>query len=199
MHSTARPHARALCACALTLTAVLAGCSTGSKEASDADRSPSPAPTATSRASGSTTSAAAPDAAHKQAVLSAYNRMWEEQMKAYRKASDKGTDLARYASLDALGTFRLDLAHMKKAGTVVTGELGHEPSVSRLDLKAAQPTATVTDCLDLSRWETKRVKTGEGVPLPTAQPLRYRATATVQRWEGRWIVTDYIPHGDQTC
>ncbi|MFD3843747.1 hypothetical protein ACFWWC_47330 [Streptomyces sp. NPDC058642] len=132
-------------------------------------------------------------------MLRAYGRMWEEQMKAYRKASDAGTDLDHYASLDALGAFRLGLAHMKKSGTVATGELGHEPAVSKLDLEAKQPTATVTDCLDLSRWEATRVKTGEVVPLPTAQPLRYQATVTVQRWQGRWMVTDYTPHGDRTC
>lgn len=120
-------------------------------------------------------------------------------MKAYRKASDAGTHLDRYASLDALGAFRLDLAHMKKSGTVATGELWHESAVSELDLEAKQPTATVTDCLDLSGWEAKRVKTGDVVMLPTAQPLRYQATATVQRWQGRWMVTDYTPHGDRTC
>ncbi|WP_097275706.1 hypothetical protein [Streptomyces sp. TLI_55] len=181
------------------LATVLAGCSSDDGDRGDAGSSPKPAPTTAGPGADSASPAAAPDAAAKKAVLTTYGRMWEEQMKAYRKASDKGTDLARYASLDALGTFRLDLAHMKKAGTVVTGELGHTPAVSQLDLKAAQPTATVTDCLDLSRWETKRVKTGDVLPLPTAQPLRYQATATVQRWQGRWMVTDYTPHGDRTC
>ncbi|MEU5894332.1 hypothetical protein ABZ835_47270 [Streptomyces sp. NPDC047461] len=67
-----------------------AGCSTGGSDADDADSSPTPAPTATSRAAASTTPTAAPNAAEKAAVLSAYGRMWEEPMKAYRKASDAG-------------------------------------------------------------------------------------------------------------
>jgi hypothetical protein len=126
--------------------------------------------------------------------------MWVEQMKAYGKASEQGTQLTHYASLDALATFRLDLAHMRRSGVVATGSLGHTPKVTALDLHASTPTATVTDCLDLAHWQEKHVKTGQAIPLPSDQPRRYQATARVERWDGgRWMVTQYTPHGDRTC
>ncbi|MFE7859937.1 hypothetical protein [Streptomyces sp. NPDC057403] len=197
MRPTTRMRTLGLCACAVTLAGVLAACDSGKNSGEDAAAA-KPATSAPPTAASSTASAD-PDAREKSAALTTYRRMWEEQMKAYRKASERGTQLTRYASLDALGIFRLDLIHMKKAGTVVTGDLGHEPAVTRMDLTAKQPTATVTDCLDLSRWETKHVKTGAVVPLPTQQPRRYQATATLQRWDGRWMVTAYTPHGDRSC
>ncbi|MFD9789127.1 hypothetical protein ACFWXZ_34770 [[Kitasatospora] papulosa] len=128
-----------------------------------------------------------------------YTSMWVEQMKAYRVASPDGTKLDDYATLDALSAFERDLAHMKKSGTIGTGQLGHEPEVAELYMEAKIPTATVEDCIDLSKWKAERT-TGEPIPLPTAQPLRYVATATVERWDNnRWMVTAYKPDGNQTC
>lgn len=136
----------------------------------------------------------------KAAVLEVYSSMWVEQTKAYRVALPDGTTLADFATLDALSTFERDLAHMKKSGTIGTGQLGHEPEVTELDLEAKIPTATVEDCVDLSKWKAQRTLSGEVIPLPTAQPLRYIATATVERWdEGRWMVTAYKPDGSRSC
>ncbi|MER5740464.1 hypothetical protein ABT117_33025 [Streptomyces sp. NPDC002262] len=140
-----------------------------------------------------------PQAADKEAALKAYTAMWTEQMKAYAKADTKGTNLEKYVSLVALGQIRLDLARMKQAGTVATGELGHEPEVTALDTTGPLSKATVQDCLDLSGWKTVRVKTGETIPLPSAQPRRYLATATVEKWPTGWIVTTYTPDGEHTC
>ncbi|WP_030181123.1 hypothetical protein [Streptomyces sp. NRRL S-813] len=140
-----------------------------------------------------------PEAAEKQAVLKTYTSMWREQMKAYQKADATGTDLAKYASLDALAKFRLDLAHMKQAGTVGGGEVGHSPKVSSIDLTAKLPKATVTDCIDLTNWKAKQLKTGQVIPLPTNQPKRYIATAKAERWKGGWMIVDYTPDGGRTC
>ncbi|MEU9263792.1 hypothetical protein AB0D68_36060 [Streptomyces sp. NPDC048212] len=96
--------------------------------------------------------------------------------------------------------FDRDLAHMKKNHTVIRGELGHEPEVTALDVDAKLPMATLEDCIDLSKWKAERTPSGEVVPLPTAQPLRYVATATVERWDNnRWMVTEYEPDGTRAC
>ncbi|MGW0792617.1 hypothetical protein ACWD04_31460 [Streptomyces sp. NPDC002911] len=122
-----------------------------------------------------------------------------EQMKAYRKASPDGTKLDHYATLDALSAFERDLAHMKKNTTVSRGELGHEPEATALDIDVKLPTATVQDCIDISKWQTLDTKTDKPIPLPTAQPLRYVATATVEHWDaGRWMVTEYKPDRSRT-
>ncbi|MFE0514408.1 hypothetical protein [Streptomyces sp. NPDC058964] len=113
--------------------------------------------------------------------------------------SEEGTGLARYATLDALGQTRLDLMWMKEAGTVVRGEVGHEPKVTSLDQKAATPKATLSDCIDLSRCQTYDTRAKKVIPLPTSQPLRYRATAKAERWKGRWMVTDVDTGGGGSC
>jgi hypothetical protein len=180
----------------------VAGLLTGCGD-SGGDGKPASSSAASAEPSAPAASASAdPEAADKAKVLAVYRAMWTEQAKAYRKASEKGTELTRYASLDALGMFRLDLEHMRKSGTVTTAasSLGHDPEVTAVDLDAGTPTATVTDCIDLARWQTKRVKSGELVPLPSEQPRRYQATATLERWDGgRWMVVKYTPHGERSC
>ncbi|MFE4861478.1 hypothetical protein [Streptomyces sp. NPDC056670] len=194
-HTALRRRAAAASAAALVL---LSACSDNKTDQSG-DKNPTTAvtPSAAPRQTPQTTSA---DAAEKAAVLASYNAMWVEQMKAYRKADAAGTELEKYASLDALGKFRVDLARMKKAGTVVTGELGHAPTVpDGVDTSGKLAKATVSDCLDLSKWQSVYVKTNEPVPLPSDQPRRYRATATAEKWPNGWMITAYTPHGDQAC
>ncbi|QBR04674.1 hypothetical protein D7Y56_01280 (plasmid) [Streptomyces sp. S501] len=188
-----RPGVMAL-ATAVVLSLALTGCGGGD------DAKPSVTTTAASSASAVSASPADPDAAEKAAVLASYTSMWVEQMKAYRVASPDGTKLDDFATLDALSAFERDLAHMKKNHTVIRGELGHQPEVTDLDVDAKLPTATVEDCIDLSKWQTLDTKTNKPIPLPTAQPLRYVATATVERWDdNRWMVTEYQPDGTRTC
>lgn len=191
-----RPRTGVMALCgAVGLSLALTGCGGGSDNAK-----PSTAPSAASSAPAVSASPADPDAAVKAAVLASYSSMWVEQMKAYRKASPDGTKLKDFATLDALSAFERDLAHMKKNGTVIRGELGHEPEVTALDIDVKLPTATVEDCIDLSKWQTLDTKTNKPIPLPTAQPLRYVATATVERWDNnRWMVTEYQPDGSRTC
>ncbi|MCX4417807.1 hypothetical protein OOK43_31715 [[Kitasatospora] papulosa] len=179
---------------AVVLSLALTGCGSGG------DAKPSATTTAASSAPAASESPADPHAATKAAVLASYTSMWVEQMKAYRVASPDGTKLDDFATLDALSAFERDLAHMKKNHTVIRGGLGHQPEVTALDVDAKLPMATVEDCIDLSQWQTLDTKTNKPIPLPTAQPLRYVATATVERWDdNRWMVTEYEPDGTRTC
>jgi hypothetical protein len=125
--------------------------------------------------------------------------MTTEQAKAYRQASKAGTELEKYATLDALSKIELDLYRMKQAGTVVRGEIGHDAEVTNLDTSAKTPKATLSDCIDLSKYETYDTKAKKVIPLPTNQPTRYRATATAERWDGRWMVTDINTQGGGAC
>ncbi|UPZ28470.1 hypothetical protein MUK60_11955 [Streptomyces sp. LRE541] len=76
-----------------------------------------------------------------------------------REGRCQGTDLENYASTDALSKFRADLAHMKEQRTVIRGELGHDAKVTSLDAVAKLPTATIEDCVDLSKWQTIDTRT----------------------------------------
>lgn len=140
-----------------------------------------------------------PQSADKAKVLEVYRAMTEAEAEAYRTGTDKGTGLERYATLDALGQTRLDLARMKEAGTVVRGEVGHDPKVTSLDLEAKTPTAKLSDCIDLSKYQTYDVRAKKVIPLPSEQPLRYTATATAERWDGRWMITKVNTQGGGTC
>lgn len=193
-HSSVRFRNLAAVSAALCAALTVSACSS-----SDGNKKSSAHPSTTKSSPAASTASAAPDAAEKNAVLKTYSNMWVEQMKAYKKADAKGTDLTKYASLDALGKFRLDLAHMKQSGTVGGGDVGHEPKVASIDLAAKTPKATVNDCIDLTNWRAKQVKTGKVIPLPTSQPKRYVATATAERWDGRWMIVNYAPDGERTC
>jgi hypothetical protein len=173
-------------ALALLLTACGGGGSTDKTEAP-----PTPA---------SSSASATPEQAQKQAVVKAFTAMWTERTKAYARASLKGTKLTRYATLDALGQIRNDVARMKAAGTVVrSGARQTDPKVTALDTSKSTPKATLTTCVDLSHYQAYDTKAEKPLPLPSAQPRRYTATASMERWPNGWMVTAYEPHGDRSC
>ncbi|MFC8645441.1 hypothetical protein ACFUC2_32490 [[Kitasatospora] papulosa] len=190
-----RPRTRALALCgAVGLLLGLTGCGGGGDDAR-----PQTLPAEASSASSASTSTD-PDAAEEAAVLASYSSMWAEQMKAYRKASAEGTRLERYVTADALGQFRNDLARMRTAGTVVRGDLAHDDTtVTAVDMDAQTPTATVQDCMDISKWQTYSTKKNQVLPMPSAQPRRYTATATAEKWEDGWIITEFAADGSQSC
>ncbi|MCX5202669.1 hypothetical protein OG897_14565 [Streptomyces sp. NBC_00237] len=168
--------------------------------APDDDGKPSAAPTETVPAvPAPAVSAADPDAAHRAAALAAYRAMTAAQTAAYPKANPAGTGLEKHATTQALGTMRIDLRRMKSAGTVVRGGAGHTPTVTALNMRAKIPTATLSDCIDLSKYETYDVKARKPIPLPSAPPLRYLASASMERWDGRWMVTALDPQAGGTC
>ncbi|MFE0382181.1 hypothetical protein ACFW1M_43030 [Streptomyces inhibens] len=190
---TTAPPPRTVPAALLTAAALLAltacgGSATGSKPASGPSKSASATASAT---------AADPQAADKAAVLTAYRGMWRAYAKASAKGSEKGSDLKHYATLNALGTWRLGLARMHQAGTTAHGDIGHAPKVTAISMDRKTPKATLTDCVDISRLRT--LKGGKPLPMPSAQPLRYAASATAERWSGRWLITEYAPRGEQRC
>ncbi|MFI8909062.1 hypothetical protein CLM85_15955 [Streptomyces albidoflavus] len=178
----------------VVLAVLLAGC--GGEPA--AAPGPKASPEASAEPSDSASASADPKAKERAAVLAAYRGMWREQAVAYRKASPEGTRLETYVSGEALAMLRLDLRQMKEAGRRANGRVGHEPEVGRVDLDASPPTAQLTDCIDLADWQETR--DGEPLPMPSEQPMRYRASAMAEQWEdGRWRIITYTPHGEQTC
>ncbi|MFE4444499.1 hypothetical protein [Streptomyces sp. NPDC056820] len=184
---------RTLCA-TLLLGATVTGCGSGGDS-----KVGTPAVSVGTTAAPTASATPDPQAAQKAAVLKAYRQMTTAQAAAYRTASEKEADLQRYATLEALGKIRLDLARMKEAGMVVRGEVGHDPKVTSLDLNAQTPKATLSDCIDLSKYQTYDLRAKKVIPLPTAQPLRYVATAKAERWSGRWMVTDIDTQGGSAC
>jgi hypothetical protein len=192
---------RAMGLCGVVALAVaLTGCSGSRSDGKASDAPTAAASAASAPATAGSAASAGPDAREKAALAHVYSRMWDEQMKAYRKADAMGTELEKYATYEALTQFRNDLDRMKRAGTVVRGELAHhDTTVTHLDLEAKTPKAALSDCMDVSKWQTYSTKKNRVIPMPSAQPLRYIATATAERWRGRWLITTFTTHGDQPC
>ncbi|MFD3920269.1 hypothetical protein [Streptomyces sp. NPDC058595] len=174
------------------LALLLGGCGGGGESADEGKAKTRPAaPPASASAS------ADPAAGEKSQVLRAYDGYWAELVKAYAKADTKGTELKKYTELDALSRAQLDVGRMKDAGTVHRGKPGHKVGDPELALEKDIPTATLTDCLDISGWTP--VRDGKVLPFPEDQEPRYLTTVVAEKWEDRWLITKVTPHGDRAC
>ncbi|MFF3431417.1 hypothetical protein [Streptomyces sp. NPDC002602] len=195
-HTRTNSHRRLLAATAAAaiVATLTAGCTKDSDD-NKAAPSPSPTPSTSASASGSTD----PQTAEKAKVLAAYDGFWAESVKAYETGTEKNTKLVYFAAKDALNDALTDITSMRKAGTVTKGSPGHRSEATALNMSGEHPTATVTDCLDLSTWQTVDRATGKVQPYPSEQPLRYIAVAEVELWAGRWMVVKMTPDGDRKC
>ncbi|MFF4104312.1 hypothetical protein [Streptomyces sp. NPDC001903] len=175
-------------AVAATVAAVTAGCAKDNKAAP-----PPLSPTASPSTSTDL------QATEKAKVLAAYDSFWGETVKAYAAGSDKDTKLVNFAANSALDDALTDIANMQKAGTTMQGSPGHRAEATAFNPSGEHPKATVTDCLDISTWQTVERATNKIQPYPTEQPLRYVAIAEVEQWAGQWMVVRMTPNGDRTC
>ncbi|MFF4699916.1 hypothetical protein [Streptomyces chattanoogensis] len=145
------------------------------------------------------TKAADPQAQRKNEALAAYKAFWAEQARAYGKADLKGTRLEKLASGEALTRAMTDVATMKQAGTVTKGAPAHDAKVTSIRMRGKLPTATISDCLDISRWKTVKARSGKVVPFPKNQPLRYITSAYAEKWSGGWMILKIAPQGNRPC
>ncbi|MGW2863369.1 hypothetical protein [Streptomyces sp. NPDC001205] len=174
---------------ALGVCAALALTACGSDTSPDAK---SPAPSASSTAP-SPPAGTSPDDAEKTAALSAYDRMWAEQVKAYAQGDAKGTDLATYSAALALSGTQKDLEELRSKGIVTTGAPTHRATVTNLDTTAKIPKASLSDCLDTSAWKFIYRTTSKPVAMPTNQLVRYVTEAKAEKWGQQWKIVDVVP------
>ena len=181
-----RKHATALILAGSLLA--LAGCSDSN---SDTSSKSSPAPTTASPSASSTVDT------EDAAVIAAYTSSWDAQTKAYSKASSAGTDLKKTTTFKALADIEKDLAVMRRAGQVTTGEPAISPKVVKVT-DAKIPTATVADCVDTTHWILTDKASKKPVPLPTTRLIKYVSTATLEKWGKKWMVTKLTAQ-EQAC
>jgi hypothetical protein len=175
-----RKHATALLL-AGSLAAVT-GCSDNGTESSP----PEPSATHTTASSPSPSTAASSEEA---AALAAYARSWEIQTEAYAQASSKGTDLKKVATLQALADIESDLSAMRKAGQVTTGKPVIHPKVTKVT-DAKIPKATISDCVDTTKWTLIDKASKKKIPLPSERLTKYVSTATLEKWGKQWMLTE---------
>ncbi|MEV7381915.1 hypothetical protein [Streptomyces lydicus] len=141
----------------------------------------------------SPTASADPQAAAKKELLGAYDHFWGEQVKAYSKGTEKGTDLEKYASTEALARALGDLASLHGSGNVTSGKPTHDAKVTALGLTKKLPDATITDCMDVSKWRTVNKKTGKALATPKGKLTRYVSIVSAQKWGKQWMITKVEP------
>lgn len=133
-----------------------------------------PSPTATTAAS---------RAEIETAVLTSYRAFWDDVVAAGRKADWRSPRLADHAAWQALKQVRDHYKALRDAGLVDLGTVGLHPKVTSL----AERTATVSDCVDVSRFLRHDAKTLE--PRETPDPRPDAGVATLTLSGGVWKVT----------
>lgn len=179
----------------LTLAAVtMAAACSSSEEDPSAGGSPSP-----TTASPTDTLSAAEAQARKD-VIAAYQGMTTEQVKAYAKASLKGSNITKYATGKALRDVKDAVFVNMQNGIVVQGEPKVTASEEDVDLSldGSPQRATLRLCFDMNTWEPIYKESGKSA-APPDQVKRYTITANLQKQANQWRVTDEKADKEQKC
>ncbi|MEV4506707.1 hypothetical protein [Streptomyces klenkii] len=174
-------------AAALTCISLLSGC--GSKK-SDESLGEDPVTSAPASAASSTAASANPQDVAKAEVVAVYRKYWDAQVQAYAKASPVGTDLDKYAFDKALSLALGELANLHNNGNVIKGEVKVDPKVSAISLDEKPKKATISDCVDVSRWVLQNAKSGQAVPLPKERLTRFQASFSLRTVGDAWKVVE---------
>ncbi|MFE5677304.1 hypothetical protein ACFQ7B_19305 [Streptomyces erythrochromogenes] len=173
-------------AIAATVAAVTTGCTKENKTA--------PAPS-TMASSGPSTD---PQAADKDALLGVYRAFWDAQLKVYRSGSMKDTGIEKVAGDKAYSKVQTTRGYYVDHGYDVKGAPAHLPQVTALNMAAAPPSATITDCLDTSDYYKVEKSTGKKVETADDN-RRHIATYQALRIAGTWQIRDFDISRDGTC
>lgn len=190
-----RAPATALLAVVLALTACTPRASvptpsaTPSPTASPAPVAPTPTPTETTDPEAAAATAA---------VLEAYTGYWDAKVAAFANpAAPEAPELTHFAVDTALADVRASVFSLNTNGIAVVGEPALQPEV--IELTPDQPqSATVIDCVDVSRWQPVFTDTGESA-APPDQSLRVLTTSTAYVYDGRWTIRSSVVDRDATC
>lgn len=139
-----------------------------------------------------------PEAPDKGELLRAYAHFWEEQIKAYSRASLNGTSLNKYATGEALARAEGDLMSLQRQKVVAGGRPVNHAVVTDLDMKSKVPRGTITDCLDVSDWTRIDTKSGNELPVPKERLTRYVTVVSSEKWGQQWMILKVSPQV-KTC
>ncbi len=149
----------------------------------------SPAAGAATTGAPSTTGQTDSRVAAETAVLNSYRAFWDDVVAAGRKADWQSPRLADHAAGQALKQVRDHYKALQAAGLVDLGTVELHPKVVSL----AEQTATVNDCVDVSRFLRHDAKTLE--PRETPDPRLDAGVATLTLSGGVWKVTSTVQKG----
>jgi hypothetical protein len=158
----------------------------------DSETSSEPTPAATSN----TPPAAAPSAQAASQALAAWQGMWRAYANAGRSANPNDPELSRYASGGALTTLQNGLRAYAAKGQVLKGDPTTDPQITQLSPPGQPTTATITDCLDDTRF---LVYDRSGKPVNDEPGGPRHTEGTVSKTAGGWRVTSFGVQEPGTC
>ncbi|PWI05135.1 secreted protein/lipoprotein [Streptomyces sp. NWU339] len=114
----------------------------------------------------------------------------------YADPSGKSDHLDQYAASAALKNAEADAKRAHDRGRIYTGDVAvTDQTVTKVDTSGEIPNATVSSCLDISKWQTVDAKTKEPVSLPENRLMKYVIVSTLEKYPEGWRVTRDEPQG----
>jgi hypothetical protein len=172
------------------LLACLAGCAAGG-QVSQIAAAPAAAP-------GPPTPSLSPAQAATAQVLAAYTGMRQAQAQAEAAGTTQDVPLGSYAAGKALIQITASVGQDAARDWVMVGIPLLHPRVTALELSAAPPTATVTDCLDVSGWHLVDEFTGKDVTAPSAHSS-FVSVSQAQLGPDGWRITQTDVDRSKPC
>lgn len=166
---------------------------------SDGNDSPDKDPKGSPSTSSQPTKPADPTEAAKADAIVTYRQYWQQMELLYEDSTGKGGDLKRYAASAALKNAEADAKRAHGRNRIHIGEVNvGNTTVTKLDLNREIPNATLSSCLDISRWQVVDTTTKKPVTLPSNRLTKYVIVTTVERWPEGWKVIKDEPQ-EQAC
>lgn len=172
-------------------------CALAAVSACSSHDSPDNAPKSSPPPSASQTSAPQdPAQKAKSEAVGAYKSYWLEMQKLYADSMGKGGNLKQYAASAALANAVADAKSTHDRNLIHTGEVAvGNPTVTKLDIKRKIPNATLSSCLDISRWQVVNTATKKPASLPSSRLTKFVVVSTIERWPEGWKVIRDEPQG----
>ncbi|MEU5194506.1 hypothetical protein AB0G86_10660 [Streptomyces scabiei] len=185
-------HFRKAAAASLTLCAALSlpACSSSDRKDEASKESPTVIQSPTASAS------ADPKETAKKEAIAAYGAYWQEMQKLYADQTGKSAHLDQYAASAALKNAEADAKRAHDRGRIYTGSVAlTDQTVTKVNVSGKIPNATVSSCLDISRWRRVDAETKKPVSQPENRLTKYLIVSTVEKYPEGWRVTRDEPQG----
>ena len=185
---------------ALLTMLALAGCAgAGTGQVSQIEAAPGSAvPAAGASAGTGGPSADAAQSASAQ-VLAAYTGMRQAQEAAEASGTTQGSGLEAYATGKAFIDITASVIQEASVGREMIGIPLLHPRVTALDLNARPATATVTDCMDVSGWQSVDKATGKYVAVTSSSHNSFVSVSQAALGPNGWQITETEVNRSMPC
>ena len=132
----------------------------------------------------------------KQEAITAYGAYWKEMEKLYADPTGKSAHLDQFAASAALKNAEADAKRAHDRGRIYIGSVAlTDQTVTEVNVSGKIPNATVSSCLDISRWRRVDAETKKPVPQPGNRLTKYLIVSVVEKYPQGWRVTRDEPQG----